>query len=161
MSHNASFESCDKNAPSKLGTKELREEKFGWLELDIHDPRALGLLRQEAPFSLASCETLLERQVFRPYFTEYSVDVAIVDVVWNGFAESLKIAAMFETYDVNVAPHNFYGHLASVMSTHFSAAVPNLRIMETDVDSVCWRDEFVVTPPQIVDGEFILPNGPG
>jgi L-alanine-DL-glutamate epimerase-like enolase superfamily enzyme len=26
-------------------------------------------------------------------------------------AESLKIAAMADTYEVNVAPHNFYGHL--------------------------------------------------
>ncbi len=61
------------------------------------------------------------------------MDVAIVDVVWNGFLESLKIAAMAEAYEVNVAPHNYYGHLASAVSAHFCAVVPNLRVMETDV----------------------------
>lgn len=139
----------------------LRDEGINWFEADIHDPQALRLLRNEARFSIASGETLLERRDFKPYFEAYSMDVAIVDVVWNGFAESLKIAAMAEAFDVNVAPHNFYGHLASVMSAHFSAAVPNLRIMETDVDSVTWRDEFVVTPPTIENGEFLLPTGPG
>ena len=41
------------------------------------------------------------------------MDVAIIDVPWNGVGESLKIAAMADTYEVNVAPHNFYGHLAT------------------------------------------------
>ena len=57
--------------------------------------------------------------------------------------ESLKIAAMADVYEMNVAPHNFYGHLSSVISAHFCAAVPNFRIMETDIDAVPWRDELV------------------
>ena len=53
-------------------------------------------------------------------------------------AESLKIAAMADAYEVNVAPHNFYGHLATMMNAHFGAVVPNLRIMEIDPDIVPW-----------------------
>ena len=86
---------------------------------------------------------------------------AIVDVVWNGFLESLKIASMADVYEVNVAPHNFYGHLASAISAHYCAAVPNFRIMEIDIDSVTWRDDFVKTPPVIENGDYILPTGPG
>ena len=82
-------------------------------------------------------------------------------MIWNGFSESLKIASMADVYEVNVAPHNFYGHLASVISAHFCAAVPNFRIMETDIDSVPWRDEIVTNPPVIENGDFILPKGPG
>jgi galactonate dehydratase len=89
------------------------------------------------------------------------MDVAIIDVIWNGYMESLKIAAMADVYEVNVAPHNFYGHLSSVISAHFCAAVPNFRIMETDIDSVPWRDELVDRPPTIENGEFVLPSGPG
>ena len=132
-----------------------------WLEIDIHDPIALQLLRRELPCPLASCETLLERRDFKPYLESYSVDVAIIDVIWNGFAESIKIAAMADAYDVNVAPHNFYGHLATTISAHFCAAVWNFRIMETDIDSVPWRDELVDTPPVIENGEFVLPTRPG
>ena len=54
---------------------------------------------------------------------------------------------MADVYEVNVAPHNFYGHLASAISAHFCAAVPNFRIMEIDIDGVPWRDEIVNTPP--------------
>jgi L-alanine-DL-glutamate epimerase-like enolase superfamily enzyme len=132
-----------------------------WLEIDIHDARSLALLRRDIPCPLASCETVLERRDFKPYFELGAVDVAIVDVIWNGYAESLKIAAMADAYDINVAPHNFYGHLASAISAHFSATVPNFRIMEIDVDSVRWRDEFVATPPVFEDGNYVLPTGPG
>jgi L-alanine-DL-glutamate epimerase-like enolase superfamily enzyme len=29
--------------------------------------------------------------------------------------------------ELNIAPHNFYGHLATMMNAHFAAATPNLR----------------------------------
>ena len=132
-----------------------------WLELDIHDPRSIAMIRRDAPCPIASGETLLERRDFRPYLEAYAFDTAIVDVIWNGFAESLKIAAMADVYEVNVAPHNFYGHLASAISAHFCAAVPNFRIMEIDIDGVPWRDEIVDNPPVFENGDYLLPKGPG
>ena len=89
------------------------------------------------------------------------MDVAIVDAPWNGVGESLKIAAMADAYEINVAPHNFYGPLATMMSAHFCAVVPNLRIMEIDVDTVPWYDELVTVQPSIKDGYLQLPTGPG
>ena len=62
-------------------------------------------------------------------------------------AESVKIAAMADAYEVNVAPHNFYGHLATMMNAHFCAVVPNLRIMEIDPDTVPWYDDLVTVKP--------------
>ena len=62
------------------------------------------------------------------------MDVAIIDTPWNGVWQSMKIAASAEAHEVNVAPHNFYGHLCTMMNAHFAAAVPNLRIMEIDID---------------------------
>ena len=135
--------------------------RLTWLELDMHDPQSIALIRRDSPCPIASGETLLERRDFRPYFDAYAFDTAIVDVVWNGFIESLKIAAMADVYEVNVAPHNFYGHLCSAISATFSAVVPNFRVMEIDIDSAPWRDEFYLTVPTIEDGEFVLPKGPG
>jgi L-alanine-DL-glutamate epimerase-like enolase superfamily enzyme len=134
---------------------------MNWVELDTHDPASLALIRRDAPCPIASGETLCERRDFKPYFEAYAMDVPIVDVIWNGYMESLKIAAMAEVYEMNVAPHNFYGHLSSIISAHFCAAVPNLRIMETDIDAVPWRDDLVDTPPVIDNGEFVLPTKPG
>jgi L-alanine-DL-glutamate epimerase-like enolase superfamily enzyme len=53
----------------------------------------------------------------------------------------MKIAAMAEAYEVNCAPHNFYGHMSTLMSAHFCAAIPNFRIMEIDIDDVPWKDD--------------------
>jgi L-alanine-DL-glutamate epimerase-like enolase superfamily enzyme len=68
---------------------------------------------------------------------------------------------MADAYEVNVAPHNFYGHLATMMSAHFSAVVPNLRIMEIDPDRVSWYDALVTHTPEIKDGYLSLPTRPG
>jgi L-alanine-DL-glutamate epimerase-like enolase superfamily enzyme len=132
-----------------------------WLEIDTHDAPSLAVIRRDAPCPIASCETLHARREFRPYFENYAMDVAIVDVIWNGLAESLKVAAMADVYETNVAPHNFYGHLCSAISAHFSAAVPNFRIMEIDIDSAPWRDEFYDSAPVIEHGEYVLPTKPG
>ncbi|HET6182806.1 MAG TPA: mandelate racemase/muconate lactonizing enzyme family protein [Acetobacteraceae bacterium] len=132
-----------------------------WLEIDTHDAPSLALIRRDAPCPVASCETLHGRREFKPYLENYAQDVAIIDVVWNGLNESLKIAAMADVYETNVAPHNFYGHLCSMISAHFSAVVPNFRIMEIDIDSAPWRDEFYDQPVVIEAGELVLPMRPG
>ena len=132
-----------------------------WMELDTRDPKALQYIRSRAPMPVASCESLFGRRDYRPYFENYSVDVAIIDTPWNGVGESVKIANMADTYEINVAPHNFYGPLATMMSAHFCAVVPNLRIMETDPDTVPWHDDLVTVKPAIKDGHISLPTGPG
>ncbi len=60
-----------------------------------------------------------------------------------------------------MAPHNFYGHLSTMISAHFAAAVPNLRIMETDIDRLPWDDELFTNVPVIEDGHLILSDAPG
>jgi L-alanine-DL-glutamate epimerase-like enolase superfamily enzyme len=134
---------------------------LAWLEIDTWDPASLAVIRNRAPCPIASCESLTGRRGFRPFLDAYAIDVCIIDVIWNGFLEAVKIAAMAEAYEVNVAPHNYYGHLCSAISAHFCAVVPNLRIMEIDVDSVAWRDELFAGQPEIRDGELLIPHGPG
>src|SRR3989441_620609 len=132
-----------------------------WVEIDTRDARALHYIRSRANIPVASCECLFGRRDYRPYFEAQSVDVAIIDTPWNGVAESGKIAAMADAYEVNVAPHNFYGHLATLMNAHFCAVVPNLRIMEIDPDTVPWYDELVTHTPDIKDGHLVLSSRPG
>ncbi|MBO0710376.1 MAG: mandelate racemase/muconate lactonizing enzyme family protein [Acetobacteraceae bacterium] len=141
--------------------REVEPFDLAWLEIDTWDANSLAVIRGAASCPIASCESLTHRRGFRPFLDVYAMDVAIVDVIWNGFHESLKIAAMAEAYEVNVAPHNYYGHLCSMIGAHFCATVPNFRIMEIDIDSVPWRDELVTHPPQFVDGELLLPERPG
>jgi L-alanine-DL-glutamate epimerase-like enolase superfamily enzyme len=132
-----------------------------WVEMDTRDAKALAHVRSRTRIPVASCECLFGRRDYRPFFEQQAVDVAIIDTPWNGVAESLKIAAMADAYEINVAPHNFYGHLATMMNAHWSAVVPNLRIMEIDPDMVPWQDELVTVKPRIEGGHLLLPTGPG
>ncbi len=89
------------------------------------------------------------------------MDVAMVDVAWNGFAPARRVADMAEAYEINIAPHNYYSHLATLISAHLCASVPNVRIMEIDVDDVSWKDDLITTRLDIQDGHLAIPTGPG
>ena len=121
----------------------LEEFELVWLEVDSYDPEALATIRRSSRTPMASLESLYGRRQFRPFLEHQAVDVAIIDVAWNGILESYKIAAMADAYEVNVAPHNFNGHIGSLMSAHLCAAIPNFRVMEIDIEDVPWKDDLV------------------
>jgi len=132
-----------------------------WFEIDLFDPASLRIIRDSVRTPIASCESLYGLRGFKPYFEQYAMDVAIIDVPWNGIWQGHKIAAMAEAYEINIAPHNFYGHLSNLMSAHLCVTVPNFRIMEIDIDDVPWKDEILTQIPEIKDGQLKLPSGPG
>ena len=150
-------------SPEALRQLAYRLEPLGlfWLEADMHAPEALAQVRNAVRMPIASLESIYRVKGYLPYLQAGACDVAIIDIVWNGLPESLKIAQAAEALEVNVAPHNFYGHIASLIGAHFSAVVPNLRIMEYEADDCPWQDEFVTHPPVIENGELVLPTGAG
>ena len=134
---------------------------LAWAEIDLYDPVALARIRQAVSTPIASGESLFGRRAYRPFFEAGAMDVAIIDVLWNGLIESYKIAAMADAFEVNVAPHNFYGPLAMLVSGHFCSMIPNFRIMEMDVDEVPWIDTFITHPITIQSGSLHVPTAPG
>lgn len=139
----------------------LSDQDLFWIEIDTLDPKALAYIRQHSPFPIASCETLIGVQQFMPFLREQAIDVAIVDTPWNGVWQSMKIAAAAEAHEVNVACHNFYGHLCTMMNAHFCASVPNFRIMEVDIDRIAWDHELYTHVPEFKDGHLVMPDRPG
>jgi L-alanine-DL-glutamate epimerase-like enolase superfamily enzyme len=139
----------------------LEDLDLFWVEIDTPSAQGLAYVRNHSRHPISSCETLIGLGSFLPYFQQSAMDVAIVDTVWNGVWQSMKIAAMADAFEVNIAPHNFYGHLCTFMNAHFAAAVPNLRIMETDIDHLAWEDELFTHAPEYRDGHLIIPDRPG
>lgn len=139
----------------------LEPYRLNWLEMDIHEPDALAQVKNSTRVPVGSLEAIYGRRAYRPFLERRAVDVAIVDVIYNGFFESVRIAELAESYEINVAPHNFYGHLADLISAHFAASVPNVKIMEYEVDDAPWKKDFFTSPPVIENGELILPTTPG
>lgn len=139
----------------------LEHLDLAWLELDIHDPEALGSIRRSCRTPIASLEALHGISGYRRFLQEQTVDTCIVDPMWNGVWQSARIAAFADAYEITFAPHNPVGDLGSLMSVHLSALAPNLRIMELRVDEAPWTREFLTHPPQVQDGHMLVPDRPG
>lgn len=139
----------------------LEEYDLTWLEIDIHDPDALAHIRQNVRTPIASLEAVHGLAAYRPFIEKRAVDVAVVDVLWNGIWESTRIAHLADAYEIDCAPHNFYGDLASLMSAHFCAAIANFRIMEIEVDDVPWKAAMLTHPVKIENGSIEVPSRPG
>jgi len=155
LNFNLEPEGCFRVA-SALGGHDLM-----WLEVDLFDAEALASVRVRAPMPICSGENLYGSRAFRPYLEAGAMDVASVDVIWNGFHQAKKIADLAETYEVTCAPHNYYSHLATFISAQWCAAIPNARILEVDVDDVPWKDELTTALPAIEGGEIATPTAPG
>lgn len=138
-------------------------ERFNmqWIEYDTWDAQALLHVKESIPQALASCESLVTTRQYRPFFELQATDTAIIDVPWNGFSQSFIIGQMAEAYELTVAPHNYYSHLADLHSIHLCAVLPTARIMEIDIDDVPWKKDLVTNPPRIQNGRMLLPAGPG
>jgi galactonate dehydratase len=132
-----------------------------WLELDIYDPDALLQIKQSTKVPICSAENLYTMKGYQPYLERHAMDVCMIDLPWNGYIESRRIAALADMYETMVSPHNYYSHLSTFMSAHLCTSVPNVKIMETDVDSVPWRDDIITELPDIKDGYINLPKKPG
>ena len=141
--------------------KVLEQFDLLWLEIDIYDPEAILQIKQSTSTRICTGENLYYMKDYIPYFELHAADVFMIDVPWNGFSQSKKVGDLAEVYQLNVAPHNYYSHLASFVSASLCAVLPNVRIMEIDVDDVPWKDELATAQPDITDGYMAVPTGPG
>ncbi len=131
-----------------------------WLEIELRNTAALRFLRERTSVPIAAGESLRPRE-YHDLLRSGSVDVIIIDVLFNGLLESLHVAAACAAYDVNVAVHNCYSPLATAIAAAFCAAVPNLHMLEYDVDEVPWNADFITQNLEIQHGELNVPTGPG
>lgn len=147
------------------GVRELAQAlepyRLMWLEFDVHDPKSLASIRQSTTIPIASLEHIYGRRNLKPYLDRDSVDVVIIDPQWNGMQEAVRMAALADCCEVNVAIHNYHGHLSTLIGAHFAAVIPNLRITELVVDEVPWLASFFTHPVAIDKGEILLPDRPG
>lgn len=132
-----------------------------WLEIDMYDPQSIRDIKDSTSTPICTGENLIYMREFIPYFELRAADVFMVDVPWNGFSQAKKIGDLAETYQLNIAPHNYYSYLATFMTASLCGVLPNVRIMEADIDDVPWRDDVTTHAPEVVNGHMKIPDGPG
>ena len=141
--------------------KMLEQFDMLWLEIDMYSPDGLRQIKDSTDTKICTGENLYFMKDYLPYFQQRSADVFMIDVPWNGFSQSKKVGDLAEVFELNVAPHNYYSHLSTYMSASLCAVLPNIRIMEIDIDDVPWKDDLVTEPPEIIDGYMTIPKRPG
>ena len=141
--------------------KMLEQFDMLWLEIDMYSPEGIRRIRESTNTKICTGENLFYMREYLPYFQIQAADVFMVDVPWNGFTQSKKVGDLAEVFQLNVAPHNYYSHMSTFISASLCAVLPNVRIMEIDIDDVPWKDDLVTEQPKIVDGYMTIPNSPG
>ena len=139
----------------------LEEFNMMWVEVDIYDPEALRRVKDATRTPICSGENLIGLREYRRYLDARAQDVLMVDIPWNGFTLSKKIADLAESYEINIAPHNYYSHLSTLMSAHLCACAPNVRIQEIDIDDIPWKDDLIDQTLVIENGDLRIPGRPG
>lgn len=154
------------NLPSAIRmAKALEPYRILWLEdiLQARTPQAWRQLREETSIPLCGSERVFTRFDAMPYMQAGAWDYVNQDVAWTGgISELRKVAALAETFELPVVPHNCHGPVAAAATMAVSAALPNVAWTET-VRSFerGIHPEVAVGGPRTVDGYVTVSDEPG
>ncbi|HEY3321673.1 MAG TPA: mandelate racemase/muconate lactonizing enzyme family protein [Planctomycetota bacterium] len=146
---------------------ELERFEPSWVEEPVPPDNAEMMAKAAAKINIpvATGERIHTRFEVRRLLELGCVDVLQTDITHScGLLEGKKIAAMADTYYVTFAPHNVGGPVSTAANLHLAACTTNFKIQEHFNDFVDeWVKDAAVGPgyPEIVDGYFPLPAGPG
>lgn len=113
---------------------------------------------------IATGERAFTKWGFREIIEQQLVDVIQPDICHDGgIKETLKIAAMAETYHILVAPHNPNGPVGTAASVHAAAVMPNFLILEYAQSSTRDACQAASDAEQFKarNGRIALPTKPG
>jgi L-alanine-DL-glutamate epimerase-like enolase superfamily enzyme len=136
-----------------------------WLEelVGIGDPGVYADVAAATSAPLTVSERLTNKYQYKQLLERVDVDVVMLDVEWlGGLTEARKVAALAESYQRPIAPHNCGGPVLHFANLHLGAAVPNLKILESVRDRYRgWHRDLVTTPAELEDGRLPVPEREG
>lgn len=146
-------------------SRELERFTPSWVEEPV-PPENLAALKKAAEkinIPVATGERIHSRYEFRELFELQAADIIQPDITHiGGILETKKIAAWADAYYMLVAPHNVGGPVATAAALHFAASTPNFKIQEHFNDfAEDWVKQIAPGNPEVTDGYFGLPQGPG
>ena len=120
-------------------------------------------VRRHRGIPVATGERIHQRLEYREVFELQAADVIQPDISHiGGLLETKKLAAWADAYYVTIAPHNVGGQINTAAALHLAACTTNFRIQEYFNDFADpWVRDTAPGLPEVVDGYFELPKGPG
>ena len=144
---------------------ELEKYKPSWVEEPVPPDNIAALAKASEKINLpvATGERLHNKYEYRELINLQAADILQPDITQTGgFLETKKIAAMGDMCYMTVAPHNVGGPVSTATALHFAACTTNFKIQEHFNDfSEAWVKEAATGCPEVIDGYFSLPDGPG
>jgi galactonate dehydratase len=147
--------------------RDLERFKPSWVEEPVPADNLEAMAKAASKINLpvAAGERIHTRHETRRLLELGALDVLQTDITMScGILEGKKIAAMADAYYVTFAPHNTGGPVSSAACLHLDACTSNFKIQEHFNDFVdAWVKEAAKGPgyPEVKDGYFPLPSGPG
>jgi galactonate dehydratase len=152
-------------AAAIAAARDLEPFAPSWIEEPVppENLRALAKVAARVNVPVATGERIHDRHDFRELFELQAADVVQPDLTMcGGIAETRKIATWAESYYVLMAPHNVGGPVSTAAALHLAACTPNFKIQEHFNDFADpWVKGAAPGNPEVVDGFFALPEGPG
>lgn len=119
-------------------------------------------LRAKSPVPVALGETERTRYQFKPFIEQRAADILQPDVGRTGISELMHIAALAETWNLQVAPHLSVGLGPCIAaSIHVAAAIPNLFMLEYQPPVFAIANQLLNTPLVCEQGHYQLPHAAG
>jgi galactonate dehydratase len=146
---------------------DLEPFKPSWVEEPVPPDNFEAMAKAAAKIRIpvATGERIHTRYEVRRLLELGCVDVLQTDITESGgLLEGKKTAAMADAYYVTFAPHNVGGPLSTAACLHLAACTTNFKIQEHFNDFVdSWVKDAAKGPgyPEVKDGYFSLPGGPG
>ncbi len=148
--------------------RELAPFKPSWLEEPV-PPDNLAAQKKAADaiaplgIPVATGERLHTMYEYRELFELQACDIIQPDIThFGGILNTKKLAAWAEAYYMLIAPHNVGGPISTAAALHLAACTPNFKIQEHFNDfSEAYVKKAAPGNPEIEDGYFALPSGPG
>lgn len=143
----------------------LKDLGIFWFEDPIRmvNAQVLADYRRQARVPVCASETLATRYGFRELLEKDALDYLMIDLSWcGGLTEAAKIAAMAETWQRPIAPHDWTGPVVLAASIAFGLATPGAIFQEiVRAYTTGWYRELVTVLPRIEDGHAYALPGPG
>jgi len=145
--------------------RELEKYHPGFVEEPCRplDVGALKYVIDHTAVPIAAGERLYLAAAYNEVFRDRLVNVVQPDISQcGGLLEVKKICSTAESLSIMAAPHNVGGIIATAANVHLMATLRNGKILEHFND---FSDSYIKRAgapyPEVVDGCFSLPEGPG
>jgi galactonate dehydratase len=149
-------------------SRELAPFKPSWVEEPVPPENLTALKKASDGISplgipVATGERLNTMYEYRELFEQQAADIIQPDIShFGGLLNTKKLAAWAEAYYILVAPHNVGGPVSTAAALHLAACTPNFKIQEHFNDfAEAYVKDAATGLPEVVDGYFALPTGPG